>query len=92
MANTPLELMTDINSNTTDAILRHVDNHVDATHDAAIAATTDGPPAPGTPQFCAIYTAARPVLVFVKGMLFFRPKWQAIVTALLGGLDTICPQ
>lgn len=85
-------MVVDVQQSATDALAAHVDNHVENTHDAAVAATADGPASPGTPQFCAVYTAARPVLLFVRGMLFFRPKWQTIVTALIGGLDTICPQ
>jgi len=85
-------MVADIHQSSADALAAHVDTHIENTHDAAVAASADGPPSPGTPQFCAIYTAARPVLVFARGMLFFKPKWQTVITGLIGGLDTICPQ
>lgn len=92
MKKTPIDLVTDIQKATNDALVSHVDAHVETNHDAVVQATADMPAAPGTPAFCTVYTAARPVLVFVRGMLFFRPKWQTVVTALIGGLDTVCPQ
>lgn len=89
---TPSDLTMDYHQNTTAGLASDVDTHIEATHDIAVAAAADGPATPGTPQFCAIYTAARPVLLFARGMLFFKPKWQTVVTALIGGLDTVCPQ
>lgn len=41
-------------------------------------------------NLCQSYTLARPILVLVKGILFFKPSWQNIVTALIAGLDTYC--
>jgi hypothetical protein len=90
------KLLTDLVLSThqqgTEVLANAVDTHVDATHDIAVAAIADGPAKPGTPEFCAVYTAARPVLLFARGLLFFKPKWQTVVTALIGGLDTVCPQ
>jgi hypothetical protein len=40
---------------------------------------------------CKIYKVARPILVFVKALLFFKPAWQAILQGLIDALDKLCP-
>jgi hypothetical protein len=41
-------------------------------------------------NLCQIYTTARPILKFVVAILFFKPSWQAIATALMASLDAEC--
>jgi hypothetical protein len=68
-----------------------VDNHIEMHHDAINEAMQAGPIVPGTPEFCGVYKAARPILLLIKGMLFFKPKWQVVLTGLIAGLDAVCP-
>jgi hypothetical protein len=60
-----------------------IDEHIEPHHDAVVS---------GKPSFCTIYTGVRPILFFAKTLLFFRPKWQTLLTALIGALDISCPQ
>jgi hypothetical protein len=41
-------------------------------------------------NLCGIYKTVRPILVFVKGLLFFKPAWQAILQSLIDALDASC--
>jgi len=43
-------------------------------------------------NFCEIYKIARPILFFAKSILFFKPKWQAVLTALIANLDSGCQE
>jgi len=70
---------------------RELDKHVEEHHDTVAQVTETGPVLPGSPEFCAVYKAARPILLLVKGMLFFKPKWQTVLTGLIAGLDAVCP-
>jgi hypothetical protein len=50
--------------------------------------------APGnlkTLNICQIYSIARPIMLFVKSILFFSATWQGIVTAMMAALDVECP-
>jgi len=69
---------------------QQVDQHVEDNHQAVKDAVQSGPAIPGTPEFCNLYIVARPVLLFVRGMLFFKPKWQMVISGLVGGLDAVC--
>lgn len=40
---------------------------------------------------CEVYQKVRPVILFAKGLLFFKPKWQAVIQQLIDSLDLICP-
>jgi hypothetical protein len=73
-----------------DPISATIDNHVEDNHDAVITVTADGPAIPGTPAFCVLYVSARPVLHWVRALLFFKPKWRTVITAVIAGLDAIC--
>ena len=42
-------------------------------------------------DLCKIYKTVRPVLVFVKALLFFKPAWQAILQGFIDSLDKMCP-
>ncbi len=42
-------------------------------------------------NICRTYQAVRPVLKFAKGLLFFKPKWQGVMTMLMAALDEACP-
>lgn len=42
-------------------------------------------------SFCDAYRVARPVILWVKGLLFFRPKWQKVLTIFVATLDVSCP-
>jgi hypothetical protein len=42
-------------------------------------------------NICKTYLAVRPVLKFVRGLLFFKPKWQKVLDLLIAVLDEGCP-
>ncbi len=42
-------------------------------------------------NLCAIYKVVRPILVFAKALLFFKPAWQTILQSLIDALDKTCP-
>lgn len=42
-------------------------------------------------DLCKIYTAVRPVLKFARGLLFFKPKWQSVISLLMEAMDEHCP-
>jgi hypothetical protein len=42
------------------------------------------------PNLCAIYHAVRPVLKFIHGFLFWKPKWRDFVDKLTEALDGVC--
>lgn len=48
-------------------------------------------PSMETPPISAIYAAARPVLLLVQGLLFFKPKWATAIKILVAGLDAEFP-
>jgi hypothetical protein len=75
---------------TFDPITETIDQHVESNHDAVTLVTADGPAIPGTSAFCVLYASARPVLHWVKAVLFFKPKWRALLTGLIAGLDAVC--
>ena len=39
---------------------------------------------------CKTYGEVRPILVFAKGLLFFKPKWQRVIESLLAVMDKNC--
>lgn len=41
-------------------------------------------------NICAVYSKARPVLKFVRGLLFWKPKWQKIIEDVMTNLDASC--
>lgn len=41
-------------------------------------------------NLCQVYTMARPVLSIARGLLFFKPTWQNVITGLMTNLDTQC--
>jgi len=43
-------------------------------------------------DICKLYQKVKPVLLKVKGVLFFAPKWKAALQLLIDKLDTICPK
>ncbi len=65
--------------------MHEIDSHVDAHYENLTTKAT-------TVNLCAIYTGVRPVLKFAKALLFFKPKWQTAIQALIDNLDTACPQ
>jgi hypothetical protein len=42
-------------------------------------------------DLCKTYNTVRPILVFVKALLFFRPAWQAVLQAFIDTADKMCP-
>jgi len=42
-------------------------------------------------DICSLYQKVKPVILKVKGILFFAPKWKAALQLLVDTLDTICP-
>ncbi len=43
-------------------------------------------------NICSVLQAAKPVLKFARGFLFFKPKWQAIIDKVLAVIETVCPE
>ncbi len=41
-------------------------------------------------NICGAYQKAKPALKLVKGILFFKPKWAAVIGLLITTLDEIC--
>jgi hypothetical protein len=65
-----------------------LDEHVENFGTTIAAAAS---PALETPPLSAIYAAARPVLLLVQGLLFFKPKWATAIRILVAGLDAEFP-
>lgn len=42
-------------------------------------------------NICSAYQKVRPVIKFVRGLLFWKPKWQAVIDQFLAVTDGICP-
>lgn len=40
----------------------------------------------------AIWTVARPVVLFVDGLLFWKPKWQKALALLVTAMDAVAQQ
>jgi len=60
--------------------VEEIDNHIKPHLQANLAAI----------DFCGIYKAVRPILVFAKALLFFKPAWQAILEAFITSMDNAC--
>jgi hypothetical protein len=79
-----------------DELLEHnahrVDQIVEDNHDAVTLVVGDSPAVPGSFGFCIVYVSGRPVLQWVRAMLFFKPKWRAVLTAMIAGLDAMCAE
>ena len=41
---------------------------------------------------CNAYQKIRPIIIFVKGLLFWKPKWQKAIDEFIVVADGICPQ
>ena len=41
-------------------------------------------------NICKAYQTARPILNIAKKILFFKPKWAAVIGFLIVTLDEIC--
>jgi hypothetical protein len=39
---------------------------------------------------CGVYRTVRPVLVFAKTLLFFKPAWQPILQGFIDAVDKMC--
>ena len=63
--------------------IEEVDAHVEA-HAETVAKEL--------PDLCEIYKVNRPVLKFVRALVFWKPKWQAAIDKLIASLDDACPQ
>ena len=51
--------------------------------------------AEGTAQFklfdiCQVWQKVRPIIRFARGLLFWKPKWQAIIDEAMAALDVSC--
>lgn len=66
--------------------MEKVDSHVDMHFDKLEADFNEK-----SVSFCDAYYVARPVIIWVKGLLFFKPKWQKVLTILVASLDVNCP-
>ena len=42
-------------------------------------------------NICTAYQKVRPIIKFVRGLLFWKPKWQAVVDEFVAAADGICP-
>ncbi len=74
-----------------------IDEHLDSpehaeTLDALDMSTKDAAAQIKLPDIGAIYHAVRPVLLFAKTILFFKPKWQNAINAFITALDALYPQ
>ena len=67
-----------------------VDTHVDT---FVAGAANEGMNAQALQLFsiCAAWQKVRPIVNFAKAMLFWKPKWQAVITEFEGVADGICP-
>lgn len=43
-----------------------------------------------TIDFCSLWHTVRPILIFVKALLFWKPKWQTVLKQLIDSLDATC--
>ncbi|MEP7108534.1 MAG: hypothetical protein ABI760_11140 [Ferruginibacter sp.] len=41
-------------------------------------------------DICGTYKTVKPILVFAKSMLFFKPKWKTVLQTLIDVLDKQC--
>jgi hypothetical protein len=42
-------------------------------------------------NLCGVLHAAKPVLKFVRGLLFWKPKWQTVIDKVTEAIDNACP-
>ncbi len=42
-------------------------------------------------NICNVYQKAKPVLKLARALLFWKPKWQAVIDELESVADGICP-
>lgn len=71
--------------------VEEIDNHLESYVAAEAAAGMD---ANSLKLFniCGTYQKVRPIIKFVRAMLFFRPKWQAVIDEFMAVTDGICPK
>ena len=63
--------------------IEQVDMHLESTPLVPI-------PHGATHNICDIYPVAKPILLFAKSLLFFKPTWQSVITGLIAALDNQC--
>ncbi|WP_217603700.1 hypothetical protein [Chitinophaga sp. GbtcB8] len=60
--------------------IEQIDKHIASRPNATTAAI----------DFCAIYKTVRPILLFAKALLFFKPEWQKVLEAFIESMDGNC--
>ena len=65
-----------------DALDAHVDEHL---------TTTESMSAQKLLDICAIWKGVRPIVKVARALLFWKPKWQAVLDQLITSLDATCP-
>lgn len=61
----------------------HVDDHLAKSEELA---------AQKMLNLCSIWTGVKPVIRFARALLFWKPKWQAVIDQLITSLDEACSQ
>lgn len=41
-------------------------------------------------NICGVYKKIRPIIKFARTLLFWKPKWQAVIDEFIVVCDTIC--
>ena len=56
-----------------------------------VAASAAANPAAALPNVCAIFKAARPILVLVSNIPLIPQRWRDVLKTFIQTLDVICP-
>lgn len=67
--------------------VEQIDKHVETTYTPKKAGAEKDS---ATFNLCATYAVARPIIIFAKSFLFFKPKWQDAVGKFVTALDAVC--
>lgn len=59
----------------------HVDNHLEK---------VAGLDAGKLPNLCTVWSGVKPVIKFARALLFWKPKWQAVIDQFITSLDAAC--
>lgn len=43
-------------------------------------------------KICAAVTVAKPILQFVRSLLFFKPSWQKVLDIVINSANAVCPE
>lgn len=65
--------------------LEQIDQHIETHLNEQDASGNDK--LKGIAAIPALFTAVRPVLKFVRALLFFKPKWQKVLDTFIDAMD-----